>query len=282
MNTFNCKKDSTLFSSTTMNWFSYWFVAINHIIAVFLLIYYPKILNNAFKEDSYGENMGAFFLFFTSISLFISSLLFWRLFYVQIKSKKWIYILQFTCLILTSISFFFASGEEISWGQRVFNYEVSETWQALNQQQETNLHNLNTRLFNNLIETIILLIIFVPFILRCFQKNNLLGFPLPDIPLVLSFQLISNYVTFNYVKPQDIISYITLLCLFFICIYSKQFKLFFIVLFSIVLNVIVGVINYSYSDSFDSNVPREFREYLFSFCCFIYSLYIYNHIRLLK
>ena len=48
-------------------------------------------------------------------------------------------------MVLTAIyalMFFFASGEEISWGQRIFGWESGEFFQAHNKQDETNLHNL--------------------------------------------------------------------------------------------------------------------------------------------
>lgn len=38
--------------------------------------------------------------------------------------------------------FVFGAGEEISWGQRIFNWESSEYFLDKNFQQETNLHNL--------------------------------------------------------------------------------------------------------------------------------------------
>jgi hypothetical protein len=38
--------------------------------------------------------------------------------------------------------FFFAAGEEISWGQRIFNYGTTGFFESNNLQHETNLHNL--------------------------------------------------------------------------------------------------------------------------------------------
>jgi hypothetical protein len=38
---------------------------------------------------------------------------------------------------------FIAFGEEISWGQHVFNFDVSEQLKTINQQKELNVHNLN-------------------------------------------------------------------------------------------------------------------------------------------
>jgi len=44
--------------------------------------------------------------------------------------------------ILLGLVFFFGAGEEISWGQRIFNTQSSEFFQQHNAQGETNLHNL--------------------------------------------------------------------------------------------------------------------------------------------
>ncbi len=44
--------------------------------------------------------------------------------------------------VLLGLVFFFGAGEEISWGQRIFNTQSSEFFQQHNAQGETNLHNL--------------------------------------------------------------------------------------------------------------------------------------------
>lgn len=45
-------------------------------------------------------------------------------------------------LALYALAFFFAAGEEVSWGQRIFGWESGEFWQENNYQGETTLHNL--------------------------------------------------------------------------------------------------------------------------------------------
>lgn len=42
-----------------------------------------------------------------------------------------------------SLAFFVFCGEEISWGQRIFNIETPEDLAAINNQDETNLHNID-------------------------------------------------------------------------------------------------------------------------------------------
>lgn len=44
---------------------------------------------------------------------------------------------------LLALGIVFLIGEEISWGQRIFGWETSETLKAINKQQETNIHNIH-------------------------------------------------------------------------------------------------------------------------------------------
>jgi len=46
------------------------------------------------------------------------------------------------CTLLYALLFFFAAGEEISWGQRIFGWESGEFFMERNIQEETNIHNL--------------------------------------------------------------------------------------------------------------------------------------------
>jgi len=50
--------------------------------------------------------------------------------------------LRWWILLITLGSIFFL-GEEASWGQHVFRWEAGEEWAKLNQQSETNLHNIS-------------------------------------------------------------------------------------------------------------------------------------------
>ena len=48
--------------------------------------------------------------------------------------------------------FFIAFGEEISWGQRILGIETPESLEGINDQGETNLHNLSTGKANQLFQ----------------------------------------------------------------------------------------------------------------------------------
>lgn len=42
---------------------------------------------------------------------------------------------------IAALCSFYVAGEEVSWGQWIFYWDTPEHWAAINDQQETNLHN---------------------------------------------------------------------------------------------------------------------------------------------
>lgn len=88
------------------------------------------------------------------------------------KSGFWIF-----GTIIFAVLFLFAAGEEISWGQRIFNVESGEFFKENNAQGETNLHNLvvegkkiNKLIFSQLLMLVMVLYLIVSPIL--FRKAN--------------------------------------------------------------------------------------------------------------
>ncbi|MFU1476479.1 hypothetical protein ACM25N_01685 [Roseovarius sp. C7] len=71
-------------------------------------------------------------------------------------------------VVFYALLFFLASGEEVSWGQRIFGWESSEFFMENNKQYETNFHNLMVgdfhlakTLFGSVLTTVILLYLVV-------------------------------------------------------------------------------------------------------------------------
>ncbi len=250
--------------------FAYWFVFVNLFMGGILLMFFPSALAVFLREDSIAETLGAFFLFLTAPMLFYSAYVLNRQDDCHGRKDQ----IRMILFILAGLAFFWAAGEEISWGQRIFGLATPESLIEVNQQKEINLHNLNTRFFNNGLETIILLVIIVPAICKMAGKEQLFGVVLPSYSVIMSFQLISCYVTYSYIKSQDYLSYLVLLCFLILFFRSKDWEKLEQVLLSFSLVIFMAFVNVSLRDSFPSNGPREFREYLFSFLCFIYSLKI--------
>ena len=132
------------------------------------LTYYVdlELYHQIIAEDGIVENITAFTLLTISIMFLI------RLIKVR-KNKLWI---SFGLLMV--VLGFFGFGEEISWGQRIFEVESGEFFNEFNSQGETNLHNLqvNGVKMNKLIFSIGLTIvssIYFLFFLLLYKKNNL-------------------------------------------------------------------------------------------------------------
>jgi len=111
--------------------------------SIWLLISYlpylfmdDQTIINSIKEDGFFQNCGASFLF-------IASMLFFYLFFrskqdqpVSVAKKRgniW--------FLLLGLLFFFGAGEEISWGQRIFNFKTP-AFMSSNIQSEFSIHNL--------------------------------------------------------------------------------------------------------------------------------------------
>ncbi len=120
------------------------------------------------KEDGFAEYGTAFLLLCSAI------LLIYRFFKLH-KFKKNLWKIGILAMALV---FLFGAGEEISWGQRIFNVESSDYFIENNAQGETNLHNIivdgkkvNKIIFSQLL-TIILVIylIITPFLFRKYES----------------------------------------------------------------------------------------------------------------
>ena len=115
-------------------------VVIFFLLVISYSVYYlfdDEMLLFWLKEDGVVETIGAIMF------LMASSILIYLYFrskegnnFIVFKTKRNLFFL------LLGILFFFIFGEEISWGQRIFNIETPEKIAQINQQKELNVHNL--------------------------------------------------------------------------------------------------------------------------------------------
>lgn len=135
----------------------YSFLTIIFILSLYFGFTNPEYFNSKFAvEDGFVE-------YVTSIMLLLISILcLYRLVTCKNKSALW----KFGTLMFVII-FFFGAGEEISWGQRIFNIESSEYFIENNAQAETNLHNLvvGGKKINKIIFSQLLMVVMVLYLI---------------------------------------------------------------------------------------------------------------------
>ncbi len=145
-------------------------IAYGFLISIFGLSLYfditdPDFFDTVFSaEDGIVEYLTAVMLFSVSMLCCVRFFKLWRFTSVGWKMG----VLGFALL------FFFATGEEISWGQRIFNIESGDFFVNNNAQGETNLHNLvvdgkkvNKIIFSQLLMVIMALyLIVIPLLYR--------------------------------------------------------------------------------------------------------------------
>ena len=78
---------------------------------------------------------------------------------------------------LAALCCFYVAGEEVSWGQHIWNWSTPEYWAQVNDQQETNLHNTSSWLDQKPRLILELGIIFGALVAPILKKYGLLKLP---------------------------------------------------------------------------------------------------------
>ncbi len=108
-----------------------------------------QFANYLFPEDQYFENVAAISLFLTSFMFFYAFLLTLRL-----QSRDVFFRMKLMALLGLALIAFFGAGEEISWGQRIFNIQTPEALARVNVQEEITVHNIEINGYSIPFETL--------------------------------------------------------------------------------------------------------------------------------
>jgi hypothetical protein len=173
------------------------------LILIFGLGIYHSNTNLQYFDEVFAREDG-FIEYGTALLLFCSSLL---LFFRLIKLFKFKKNLWKIGIFFIALVFLFGAGEEISWGQRIFNVESSQYFLENNAQGETNLHNMviegkkiNKIIFSQLLTLILVIyLIITPFLFRKIEaiRNlaNLFAVPIAKWHHTITFLVITLLVT---------------------------------------------------------------------------------------
>lgn len=196
------------------------------ILLVGLTLHYTNLpaYETFVKEDNFLEWLQFLFLFLTSLTCFYTS---WTLKQINKKPPSIIFI-------LAGLIFLFGAGEEISWGQRIFNIETPEYFEEYNAQSEMNLHNLtvmgvkiNKLVFGKILGVIIILYMIVLPIVR--SKNTRLRqlirqnhIPTPRLLHILFFvALVGTIYILDPERKGELVEYVGITTFFLIVMYPE-------------------------------------------------------------
>lgn len=252
---------------------AFYFLCAGYLVLVYLVMNFPDAYFNLDGEDSFVELSGAFALLVVSVILIKSA--FTRKRRVQQKDRN------FWLLIGAGVLFFWASGEEISWGQHMLGTTTPEWLAEINGQQETNIHNINKKFFDRWLERFIFLLAVTSAVLHFRGKQFFLGFRMPEAPLAMAFLLLPIYRKLHSIFEQDLwpLGLLVFLGYPVVAVMKKDKK----IIFQSCLFVITGAVVWHFHHNNwqeiwgnEGNILHEVRETMFAYLCVVFAIYLHR------
>ena len=258
------------YKSSSIFFLSVVFITIGFIL---LFLFHVELYDQLTSEDNIIENLSAVLLLFCSCFFLIS-------FFHARKSPLKIHHWLSYGLLMLSIVFFLIAGEEISWGQRIFDLATPDYLSSVNEQDELNFHNINKRFFDRLLDRATIIFVFISSFLLYRKKEKTLGIQNPDIFVICSFAITPFYTQNTQLDFYHFI-YVPLVGLFVFALKNKQKSFLFPLAFTLMLSLIIIIIHTTYNHLFPwhNNSANELREFLFYLSCVAYAYEIMNGIK---
>jgi hypothetical protein len=249
-------------------------IVISATIFLALFIVSPYTFSELTKEDKFIEIASAMIL----LASCLTTLVCW------IKCQYSLYVPKITkaALIFLAITFFLIAMEEISWFQRIINFQTPELLSKANEQNEFNLHNLATNKVENIyyFASFILLVI-LPFLRYLFSSitvNNFFNLLIPQSQVIIPGAIASAYNYNMWDNPLMKITFFTsVVVLFLFSFLSNKKPEKFTAAFTLFLIVITQVIFLVNGNNFQRNWDvTEYKELFIPLGFFVYSLLIFS------
>ncbi len=183
-------------------------------------------------------------------------------------------------ILITAVVAYLLAMEEISWGQHVFGFQNPEFFEEMNKQKETNLHNLVSAEYINLIIHTVIYIFFIIGPLIVYLKPSLFNFSpsvrgkttiyLPSLHNILMFCFASSLQA--YFLPKTIVDTVVLIFsllmfLFLLITKPKYRSQFLLIHFGLVVAAVVIAAS-SYQILEYNNMQYEIREFIIIYAMF--------------
>lgn len=226
----------------------------------------PRLAAYLSREDYIVENLSAGFLLLGSLILIWSAT-------VQLRSRQWLMVALAT---FVAVVFFVMGMEEISWMQRIVGRETTGFMASYNQQGETNLHNLNATISNQLLAVgAFVLLTALPYyhkqVASWLDRRKYSGLQkfLPNPWLFLPFTVV---VGFGF--PSVHASVVILLIFFFTALMLLSRRHFAVLMLVTVAFISTSVNSGIYTDYI--NVYQEYREMFIALGCLAYAIGVHR------
>lgn len=206
------------------------------------------------REDGWLENLSAIFLFFSSLLL--------------IASAKMERNLAARCLLLLgSAALLFGAGEEISWGQRILDFDPPKQLARINTQGEFNLHNTPWLRNTILVNELPMLLCVVSLAAFFAGRSSLLGIRPPSPQLVFALLLVlmygRNLQMYRWLSWNEIL----LLFSFLFCMFRGRKSFAFAAAVVLSASYAIRFVNY------DTDAPTHWSEPHEFLACFVFLCY---------
>jgi hypothetical protein len=244
-------------------------VALLTVLFLILFVLNTELYDYLSLEDHFIE-------YSTAVALAICGFFLAATAYQHKNTNRWLK----AALYVAGAIFFIGAMEEISWGQRIFGIETPEYLLERNAQNELNIHNINKKFFDVLVDRVTIALVLVGSILILFRQLTVLYMPAPSLSLVCAFALTPFFIQYNNPAPDFFhLQYLVLLALLYHSIKNKKHLNTAIVVATIAISLLIPAVHIHYNDLFPkhNNSANEYREFLFSLCCLFYAVSIYYY-----
>lgn len=245
-----------------------------YLFLVFLVFNFNELYLSLDYEDGLVEWVGALALLVTSIVLFACTF--------KTKKKTGTENYKFWMFLFAAVSFFWAAGEEISWGQHVLGLHTPEWLSKINGQHETNVHNINKKFFDRTLERLTVLLTLITVFQHVRGRQSFFGFRLPEYPLNMALMLIPIY---RKLQTFDLdvwhMGFIAFLAYPILAVMKKDKRMMIYSVMFITTMLIVLFVHHNNLHLFGgkSNFYHEVRETMFSILCVFFASQLLSDVK---
>lgn len=188
-------------------------------------------------------------------------------------------------LLCGSFFLFIMAMEEISWGQRLFNIKTPEILKN-NTQEELNIHNFYTEIFDTIYYSIFFLIVILAPFLKIFY-NRFLSHKIfrifisdPYIIIIGSLHFAFHFNKWNFIYTQIcFFCCLSVLIILFKRRESNNRSLYLVAIFSLFMIQVLFLVSSGQDTILYKGVLAEYKEILSQLVLLIYSVEIYSKLR---